>query len=202
MHITLGSQSPRRRELMSGLDIPFKSIVIDADESYPSELQGGEIPSYISRAKAKAYQPRLQEDELLITADTIVWLQETGGGMMLGKPRDEDEACEMLRMLSGRVHQVFTGVTFTRREASGSYQMETIVDKTDVRFRKLKEEEIQWYVKKYRPLDKAGAYGVQEWIGYVGVDGINGSYYNVMGLPIERVYEYLVARLGLSVGEE
>ena len=181
--IILGSQSPRRRELMAGLDIPFESVVIDADESYPTDLQGGDIPAYISRAKAQAYTHLLKENELLITADTIVWCN----GMMLGKPHDEADACRMLGLLSGRTHQVYTGVTFTLNQ-----QMETIVDKTDVTFRTLSDEEIQHYVKQYKPLDKAGAYGVQEWIGYVGVESIHGSYFNVMGLPVERVYQYLV----------
>ncbi len=181
--IILGSQSPRRRELMAGLDIPFESVVIDADESYPTDLQGSDIPAYISRAKAQAYAHLLKENELLITADTIVWCNE----MMLGKPHDEADACRMLGLLSGRTHQVYTGVTFTLNQ-----QMETIVDRTDVTFRTLSDEEIRHYVKQYKPLDKAGAYGVQEWIGYVGVESIHGSYFNVMGLPVERVYQYLV----------
>ncbi len=200
MHIILGSQSPRRRELMAGLDIPYDSVVIDADESFPSNLQGGNIPAFISRSKAKAYLSRMQADDLLITADTIVWLPEANGeGMMLGKPQDDEDACRMLRLLSGRTHYVYTGVTFTyhngrhgdmANEARG-WCMETLVDKTDVTFRKLEEEEIRHYVSRYHPLDKAGAYGVQEWIGYTGVTGLQGSYFNVMGLPVERVYEFL-----------
>lgn len=198
--IILGSQSPRRRELLGGLDIPFRSIVIDADESYPTLLNGGDIPAFISRAKAQAYLRQLKENELLITADTIVWLpyqsnnqSETSSeeirGVMLGKPRDAEDACRMLNLLSGRTHQVYTGVTFAHRDS-----METIVDKTDVTFRTLSEEEIRYYVEHYKPLDKAGAYGVQEWIGYVGVERIEGSYFNVMGLPVERVYQYLVSK--------
>lgn len=207
MHIILGSQSPRRRELMAGLDIPFDSVVIDADESFPAGLRGGDIPVHICRSKAEAYLPRLREDDLLITADTIVWLpDDADGGVMLGKPRDEEDACGMLRALSGRVHQVYTGVTFALHETMcrpvatedgtqtvqiGKRRLYTLVDRTDVTFRKLSEDEIRHYVNRYRPLDKAGAYGVQEWIGYVGVTGINGSYFNVMGLPVERVYEFL-----------
>lgn len=183
MRIILGSQSPRRRELMAGLDIPFECTVIDSSENYPPNLQGGDIPAYISREKAQAYLPQLKEDELLITADTIVWLEH----QMLGKPKDEEDACRMLHLLSGKTHQVFTGVTFTRLNAKS----DTIVDQTDVTFRPLSEEEIQHYVHTYRPLDKAGAYGVQEWIGYVGVESMNGSYFNVMGFPVERVYLYL-----------
>lgn len=186
LNIILGSQSPRRRELMSGLDIPYRAISIDADESYPQELEGGDIPIYISRAKAQAYIAHLHADELLITADTIVWLN----GKMLGKPHDESAAREMLRQLSGKVHQVYTGVTFTRM-IDGAAVMESLVDKTDVTFRSLSEEEIAYYVENYKPLDKAGAYGVQEYIGYIGVSGMNGSYFNVMGFPIARVYEVL-----------
>lgn len=190
LNIILGSQSPRRRELMSGLDIPYRAISIDADESYPQELEGGDIPIYISRAKAQAYIAHLHADELLITADTIVWLN----GKMLGKPHDESAAREMLRQLSGKVHQVYTGVTFTRL-IDGAPVMESLVDKTDVTFRNLREEEIDYYVENYKPLDKAGAYGVQEYIGYIGVSGMEGSYFNVMGFPIARVYEVL-KRLG------
>ena len=186
LNIILGSQSPRRRELMSGLDIPYRAISIDADESYPQELEGGDIPIYISRAKARAYMAHLHDDDLLITADTIVWLN----GKMLGKPHDESEAREMIRQLSGKVHQVYTGVTFTRL-IDGAPVMESLVDKTDVTFRSLSEEEIVYYVENYKPLDKAGAYGVQEYIGYIGVSGMNGSYFNVMGFPIARVYEVL-----------
>jgi len=178
----LGSQSPRRRELMKGLDIPFRTVSIDADESYPSNLTAGDIPLYISRAKAAAYLPQLQDNELLITADTIVWLD----GQMLGKPKDEQEAKQMLRQLSGNTHQVYTAVTFTTTDESHS-----LVDCTDVTFRKLTEEEIDYYVQTYHPLDKAGAYGVQEYIGYIGVTHMSGSYFNVMGFPIERVYEFL-----------
>lgn len=186
MKILLGSKSPRRRELLAGLDVDFRVVAIDADEHYPEGLQGGEIPYFISRAKAEAYGEPLAEDEVLLTADTIVWVPGEGGrgGVMLGKPKDEEEARRMLRLLSGRMHAVYTGVTLRTRE-----DMQTIVDKTEVWFRALTEEEIAYYVAKYQPLDKAGAYGVQEWIGYVGVTKIVGSYFNVMGLPVERVWE-------------
>lgn len=189
MKILLGSQSPRRRELLAGLDVDFRVVAIDADEHYPEGLQGGEIPYFISRAKAEAYGEPLAEDEVLLTADTIVWVPGEGGrgGVMLGKPKDEEEARRMLRMLSGRMHAVYTGVTLRTREG-----MQTIVDKTEVWFRALTEEEIAYYVAKYQPLDKAGAYGVQEWIGYVGVTKIVGSYFNVMGLPVERVWENIM----------
>ena len=200
MNIILGSQSPRRRELMSGLDIPFTAITIDADETFPSHLQAGDIPMYISRAKARAYEVNLVEGDLLITSDTIVWLN----GQMLGKPRDKEEAKQMLRQLSGQTHQVYTAVCFTwinnptpssttlhNPTPSSTILHDEWVDSTDVTFRVLTEQEIDYYVEKYMPLDKAGAYGVQEWIGYVGVTRMEGSYFNVMGFPICHVYERL-----------
>ena len=183
LEIILGSQSPRRRELMAGLDLPFTAITIDADEHYPAELQGGDIPYYISRAKAHAYEGKLKEGQLLITADTIVWLD----GQMLGKPHDEAEAYSMLRALSGKTHQVFTAVTFVQKGKA----METVVDKTDVTFAELTDDEIRHYIQKYRPFDKAGAYGVQEWIGYIACTGMKGSYFNVMGFPVHLVYKAL-----------
>ena len=183
LHVILGSQSPRRRELMAGLDIPFSCVTIDADESYPAELKGGGIPMYISRAKARAYVSELQDNDLLITSDTIVWLN----GEMLGKPQDEEEAKAMLARLSGQTHEVYTAVCFADKNG----ELETWVDCTKVTFNTLSEEDIDYYVTKYRPLDKAGAYGVQEWIGYVGVTRMEGSYFNVMGFPICHVYERL-----------
>ena len=195
--ILLGSASPRRRELLAGLDVPFTAISIDADESYPDTLQAGDIPYYISRAKANAYAPNLRENQLLITADTIVWLD----GRMLGKPHNEAEAESMLRALSGKTHQVYTAVTFMSKESPslvgegrGEASISTIVDKTDVTFAPLSEEEIAYYVRQYRPLDKAGAYGVQEWIGYVACTALHGSYFNVMGLPVHLVYQELKNR--------
>lgn len=181
MRLILGSKSPRRRELLAGLDIPFEVVDINADERCPAELKAGDIPLYISRAKARAYAKPLHTDELLITADTIVWCD----GHMLGKPADEADARHMLRALSGRTHQVYTGVTL--RYADG--REESFVDATDVTFRVLTEAEIDYYVSRYRPLDKAGAYGIQEWIGYIGCTSLHGSYFNVMGLPVERLYE-------------
>lgn len=187
LHILLGSASPRRRELMSGLDIPFTAISIDADESYPSHLKAGDIPAFISRAKAQAYLPLLREDELLITADTIVWLD----GQMLGKPHDEADAVAMLHRLSGKTHQVYTAVTLVQKDG----EKETMVDCTDVTFAHLTDEEIAHYVAKYRPLDKAGAYGVQEWIGYIACVEMKGSYFNVMGFPTHLVYPAIQRRL-------
>ena len=200
MNLILGSQSPRRRELMAGLDIPFSCITIDADESFPADLQAGDIPLYISRAKARAYEAQLQPDDLLITSDTIVWLN----GQMLGKPQSKEQAKQMLMQLSGQTHQVYTAVCFTwLNHSTPPYTTlhhptqpyttlhDSFVDCTDVTFRTLSAEEIDYYVEKYMPLDKAGAYGVQEWIGYVGVTRMEGSYFNVMGFPICRVYDWL-----------
>ncbi len=189
INIILGSQSPRRRELMAGLDIPFTCVTIDADESYPADLKAGDIPMYISRAKARAYASELRENDLLITSDTIVWLN----GEMLGKPQDEADAKAMLSRLGGQTHEVYTAVCF----ADMNGELETLVDCTKVTFKTLSEEEINYYVTKYHPLDKAGAYGVQEWIGYVGVTRMEGSYFNVMGFPISRVYDWL-KRYGCS----
>lgn len=180
--IVLGSESPRRRELLGGMGVPFRAVSIHADESFPPELQGGDIPLYISRAKAEAYRSRLTPDELLITADTIVWVE----GEQLGKPADAEDARRMLRLLSGRTHQVYTGVTLTSLDRQTAF-----VDTTDVTFRPLTEEEINHYVEVYQPLDKAGAYGIQEWIGYVACTALHGSYFNVMGLPTERLWQQL-----------
>ncbi len=181
--ILLASNSPRRRELLAGLGVKYRVTSLpDVDESYPSSLQGEEIPLYISQLKADAYRSQMKPNTLLITADTIVWLD----GKVYGKPHDEAEACEMLRALSGRTHTVITGVTLTSACRCKSFAVST-----EVTFAALTDEEIGYYVSHDRPLDKAGAYGVQEWIGYIGVTGMNGSYYNVMGLPIQRLYTEL-----------
>ena len=187
MEIILGSQSPRRRELMAGLDLPFTAINIEADESFPANLQAGDIPYFISRAKARAYEDRLTENQLLITADTIVWAD----GRMLGKPHDEQEAFSMLRALSGKTHQVYTAVTFAKKDSTKNSQLTTLVDRTDVTFAELSDEEIRHYIQKYRPFDKAGGYGIQEWIGYIACTEIRGSYFNVMGFPVHLVYKAL-----------
>ncbi|MFR2071381.1 MAG: Maf-like protein [Bacteroides nordii] len=182
-NIVLASNSPRRKELMSGLGVDYVVKTLpDVDESYPDTLQGTEIPAYISREKADAYKSLIQPDELLITADTIVWLN----GEVLGKPKGREGAMDMLRKLSGTSHQVITGVCLTTSDWQKSF---TAV--TDVTFATLTEEEIIYYVDKYTPMDKAGAYGVQEWIGFIGVESISGSYFNVMGLPIQRLYQEL-----------
>lgn len=178
--IILASNSPRRKELMSGLGVEYIVRTLpDIDESYPDTLTGESIPAYIAREKADAYRKVMGAEELLITADTIVWLE----GKVYGKPADKEEARQMLRELSGKSHQVITGVCLTTTEWQKCF---TAV--TDVKFAVLAEEEIDYYVNKYTPLDKAGAYGVQEWIGFIGVESIVGSYFNVMGLPIQKLY--------------
>lgn len=182
-HIILASNSPRRRELLSGLGVDYEVRTLPGvDESYPDTLSGEDIPVYISREKAAAYLPSIAPDELIITADTIVWLD----GRVLGKPADEADACRMLRELSGRTHQVITGVTLSTAAFQKSFAVTS-----EVEFAPLTEEEITYYVDHYCPLDKAGAYGVQEWIGFIGVRRLSGSYFNVMGLPIQRLYQEL-----------
>jgi len=182
-HIILASNSPRRRELLSGLGLDYEVRTLPGiDESYPDTLQGEEIPVYISSKKASAYLDALKDNELLITADTIVWLD----GRVLGKPADEDEARQMLRDLSGKTHQVITGVTL----ATTTFQ-KSFASVSQVTFASLTEEEISYYVSHYHPMDKAGSYGVQEWIGFIGVERIEGSYFNVMGLPVQRLYREL-----------
>ena len=177
--IILASNSPRRKELMSGLGVDYVVRTLpDVDESYPADLAGAEIPEYISREKADAYRSIMQPGELLITADTIVWLD----GKVLGKPEGREGAVEMLRSLSGKSHQVFTSGRKTTE------WQKSFTAASDVEFDVLSEEEIRYYVDKYQPMDKAGAYGVQEWIGYIGVKSISGSFYNIMGLPIQKLY--------------
>ena len=181
--VILASASPRRKELMQGLDLEFEVRALPCvDESFPDTLQGGDIPLYISKKKADAYRPFMAYDELVITADTIVWLD----GVALGKPADEEEARRMLGNMSGKTHSVFTGVAITTKEVQLSF-----VAQSDVTFAALSAEEIDYYIAKYKPMDKAGAYGAQEWIGYIGMSNIVGSYFNVMGLPVQRLYSEL-----------
>ena len=182
--VILASGYPRRRELMAGLGVNYEvRILPDVDESYPDTLQGEEIPLYIAKEKADAYIPMMQPDELIITADTIVWLD----GKVLGKPRDREDALQMLRTMSGRTHEVFTGVCITTTDWQRSFTAQT-----EVRFATLSEDEIIYYVDNFKPMDKAGAYGVQEWIGFIGVENISGSYYNIMGLPVQKLYRELL----------
>lgn len=181
--VILASNSPRRKELLSGLGVDYEVKTLpDVDESYPDGLSGEEIAKHIARGKTEAYRSLIQADELVITADTIVWLD----GTVMGKPKDEEEAKDMLMRLSGKTHQVITGVCLTTATTQ-----KTFATVTDVTFATLTDEEVDYYVTRYQPMDKAGSYGVQEWIGFVGVENLSGSYFNVMGLPIQRLYTEL-----------
>lgn len=182
-NIILASNSPRRRELLAGLGIDFEVKVLpDIDESYPNDLPTPQVAGYIAREKAEAYRPMMAANDLVITADTIVVV----GDEVMGKPHDADDARRMLMRLSGRTHQVITGVCLATRESLRGFSVTT-----DVTFKSLSGAEIDYYVEVYRPYDKAGAYGIQEWIGYIGVTALNGSYFNVMGLPVQRIYSEL-----------
>ena len=221
--IILASNSPRRRELLAGLDIPFEVKVIKGiDESYPESLDAYEVAEYISSKKAEAYRGLLDEDlsgkaseeqagkpsekasekqgkeavqTLILTADTVVIApaadeqnDQEGKGVILGKPKDEEDAVRMLRMLSGKTHHVVTGVCLTTRSQQRHFSVIT-----EVTFKHLSDAEISYYISHYKPFDKAGAYGIQEWIGYVGCTGLKGSYFNVMGLPVQRIYEEIAS---------
>lgn len=190
-HLILASNSPRRKELLSGIDVEYEIKTLpDIDESYPEELPKEQIAEFLAQKKASAYAAILSEKTLLITADTVVILNNE----ILGKPGDKADAKAMLKKLSGNTHRVITGVCMTTKEKQICFS-----DTALVTFGQLSDEEIGYYVEKYNPMDKAGAYGVQEWIGYVAVEKIEGSYFNVMGLPIYRVYEELKTHFGLRV---
>ena len=181
--LVLASNSPRRKELLAGLGLPFEVRVLQGiDESYPADLPVADVALYIAGRKAEAYRQVIADDELLITADTVVIVDDE----ILGKPADEADAVRMLRELSGRTHQVTTGVCLLTTTRERRFAVTT-----DVSFKQLTDEEVFYYVSRYKPFDKAGAYGIQEWIGYIGVTGLHGSYYNVMGLPVQRIYSEL-----------
>ena len=181
--LILASASPRRRELLADCDLEFTlAEKFECEECYPADLEAEKVAEYLSQLKSNAYPHALCKGDILLTADTVVIL----GDKILGKPHSEAEAIEMISILSGATHKVITGVTLRTAERTISFSAESLVS-----FRKLEEEEIRYYVKKYRPLDKAGAYGIQEWIGYIGIEGIEGSFYNVMGLPVQRLYSAL-----------
>ena len=201
--IILASNSPRRKELLAGLDLPFEVKVIKGiDESYPASLDAYQVAEYISRKKAEAYRSLLDgvnapseesaDGQLLIlTADTVVIAptadeqnDREGKGVILGKPKDADDARRMLHMLSGKTHHVVTGVCLTTQQEQRHFSVTT-----EVNFKELSDAEIDYYIEHYKPFDKAGAYGIQEWIGYIGCTGLKGSYFNVMGLPVQRIYE-------------
>lgn len=180
--IILASQSPRRIELLNGLNIKFEVQVLDVNEDFPAQMVGVDIPMFLAEKKANAYKHIMDENTMIITADTIVWHE----GKVLGKPVDETDARRMLRALSGKTHQVITGVCISTLQRRKVFHVIS-----DVRFARLAEAEIEYYLQNFKPYDKAGSYGVQEWIGFVGVEHINGSYFNVMGLPVQRLYNEL-----------
>lgn len=181
--IVLASNSPRRKELLQRMGVNFKvRTLFGIDESYPDSLRGEDIVCYISRNKAKAYQSSMAPNELLITADTIVYVD----GEVMGKPKNAEQAKEMLHKLSGKTHQVITGVTIVTAKRTENFGVTS-----QVKFTNITDEEINFYVDNYLPFDKAGAYGIQEWIGIVAVEEIKGSYFNVVGLPVQRLYQKL-----------
>jgi septum formation protein len=197
-HIILASKSPRRQFLIKELGLDFEIRTRDTDESFPKKLKGKQIALYLCKKKAEPFRKELKPNDLLITADTIVWI----GNKVLNKPANYKEAVKMLKMLSGKMHTVYTGVCIgclsparggdTRSGVTGVVRFKTFVVATKVFFKKLTPQEIDFYVSTYKPYDKAGAYGAQEWIGYVGVKKIVGSYFNVMGLPVKELYEELL----------
>lgn len=183
LKIILASKSPRRQFLLNELGVNFEIKTKDVPEDFPSTLRQHEIPVYLCEHKAKAFIDELTYDNVVITADTIVWVDDK----VLNKPEDKKEAIEMLQLLSGKKHEVYTGVCLLTK-----HKMKSFYVKTDVYFKNLSKEEIEFYVDTYKPYDKAGAYGAQEWIGYIGVEKIIGSYFNVMGLPVKELYEELI----------
>ncbi len=183
-HLILASQSPRRRALLSELNIPFTTKVADIDESFPAHLKREEIPLYLAEQKALAMKKDLSENDILITADTIVWQGEKA----VNKPLDREDAFRMIENLSGKMHEVFTGVQILSLQKQVQFS-----SATKVYFSELSPEEIDFYIDTYQPFDKAGAYGIQEWIGYIGVEKIEGSFFNVMGLPVHQLYQHLKA---------
>lgn len=183
-HVILASNSPRRRELLAGLDLDFEVKVLpDIDESYPEDLPAMEVSEYISQKKTDAYKSLIGENDVVITADTVVICEDE----IMGKPHDAEDARRMLRKLSNKSHQVTTGVCITTLKEQVHFSVTTHVS-----FKELTDDEIDYYITTYKPFDKAGAYGIQEWIGYIGCTGLEGSYYNVMGLPVQRIYRELL----------
>ena len=191
-HIILASQSPRRQFLIKELGLDFETRTKETDESFPKKLKGKHIALYLCKKKAETFKNELKPNDLLITADTIVWINNK----VLNKPADYNEAVKMLKLLSGKMHTVYTGVCIGCLSpfggGKGEVKFRTFISETKVFFKKLTEKEIDFYVTNYKPYDKAGAYGAQEWIGYVGVKKIIGSYFNVMGLPVKELYEELM----------
>jgi septum formation protein len=193
-NLLLGSKSPRRQELLKALGLHYSLVDIDVDEVYPAHLQGAEIARFLCELKADAFNTELlPEDSILVTADTIVWLD----GKYIGKPSGKEEAVEMLKQLSGKQHSVYSGICL-----KSSIRKVIFHAHTRVTFRELGTDEIEYYVNHHKPFDKAGSYGIQDWIGYIGISGIEGCYYNVMGFPIELFYEQLTKFITDSMNEE
>lgn len=186
--LILASASPRRRQLLQGLDLPVEITSVDVDETPPQGMPDDQVAEHLARLKAEAWEGTLAPEQVLVTADTTVLLVDASGAHLLNKPVDDADACRMLKQLAGHSHRVVTGVCL--RTASG---LSSFSDTAVVHFRALSDAEIEYYVARHRPLDKAGAYGVQDWIGYVAVDRIEGSFYTVMGLPMHRVYAAIAA---------
>ena len=181
-HIILGSASPRRQQLLKDAGYVFKAVSIDADESFSDSLKAEKIPLFLSQKKASVYPNKLKDNEVLITPDSVVWIDT----IVLNKPVNDFEATQILQFLSGKMHQVFTGVSITSNKKQISF-----FDETKVYFKHLTEQEIAFYIKNYKPFDKAGSYGAQDWLGLIGIEKIEGSYFNVMGLPIHKLYAEL-----------
>ncbi|WP_139958252.1 Maf-like protein [Flavicella sediminum] len=180
--IILASGSPRRQQFLKDLGLPFRIQLFDVEEIYPEDLFKNEITEYLSELKSKPFDETLKDNELVITSDTIVWFDNKA----LEKPKNEQEAFQMLKALSGQMHEVITSVCIKTKQHT-----ETITDTTKVYFSEVSDEEIQYYISNFKPFDKAGSYGIQEWIGFIAVEKIEGSYFNVMGLPIHKLYKYL-----------
>ena len=184
MQLLLASKPPRRRELLGRLGIPLTIVDVDVDERVPARLSVEQVAEALARLKAEGYTAPLADGEVIVTADTVVVL----GNQVLGKPHSREEAADMLHRLSGQVHQVYTGVCLRSANRCVAF-----TERTDVHFRTLTDEEVDYYIDVYKPFDKAGAYGIQEWIGMVGIERIEGCYYNVMGLPVARLYRELLS---------
>lgn len=181
--LILASGSPRRQHFFQELDLEFEIRLKEIKENYPKHLKGEEITNYLAKLKASPFKNELKENDILITADTIVWLNNKA----IGKPKNTEDAENMLKTLSGKLHKVISSVCLT------SFDKQIVFnDVTEVTFKELSKEEIQFYINKYKPFDKAGSYGIQEWIGYIGIEKITGSYFNVMGFPVHKFYQQLL----------
>jgi septum formation protein len=193
-NLLLGSKSPRRQELLKALGLHYSLVEIEVDEVYPAHLQGADIARYLCELKADVYDAALiASDSILVTADTIVWLD----GNYIGKPSGKEEAIEMLKKISGKQHSVYTGICLRSQSRKTVFHAHTLV-----KFRELTQDEIEFYIAHHKPYDKAGSYGIQDWIGYIGITGIEGCYYNVMGFPVQMFYSELEKFISESMRED